>query len=98
MKKVGIRWDREGKEGKHKHGGGGGGGGGKKNKQGRREKQTDREREEERERKKGGIFPPFRQSKLDGLRRKVDPRIASYTWVPKSWSFLKLWEVGNFPT
>ena len=31
-------------------------------------------------------------------RRKVDPRIASYAWVQKSWSFIKLHEVGNFPT
>ena len=33
-----------------------------------------------------------------GARRKVDPRIASYAWVPKSWSFVKLHKVGNFPT
>ena len=31
-------------------------------------------------------------------RRKVDPRIASYVCVPKSWSFVKLHEVGNFPS
>ena len=29
---------------------------------------------------------------------KVDLRIASYAWAPKSWSFVKLHEVGNFPT
>ena len=28
---------------------------------------------------------------------KVDPRITSYAWVPKSWSFIKLHEVRNFP-
>ena len=33
-----------------------------------------------------------------GARRKVDPRIASYVWVPKSWSFVKLHKVENFPT
>ena len=29
---------------------------------------------------------------------KVSPRIESYAWVPKSWSFVKLREVRNFPT
>ena len=33
-----------------------------------------------------------------GARGKVDPRIESYAWIPKSWSFVKLHEVGNFPT
>ena len=33
-----------------------------------------------------------------GVRRKVDACIESYAWVPKSWSFVKLHEVGNFPT
>ena len=88
MKKVGIRWDKEGNEGKQAEE--------MKNKKERREKKRDREREEERERKKMGIFPAFRRSKLDGLRRKVDPHIAGYAWVPKSWSFVKLSEVGNF--
>ena len=32
------------------------------------------------------------------LRRKVDPRSEGYVWVPKSWSFVKLHEVENFPT
>ena len=31
-------------------------------------------------------------------RRKDDPRIENYAWVPKSSSFVKLHEVGNFPT
>ena len=44
-------------------------------------KQTDRERERETQRE---IFLAFRLSKLDGPRRKVDPRIVSYAWVPKS--------------
>ena len=54
-------------------------------------------REREREKKKE-IFLAFRRLELDGLRRKVDPHIASYLWVPKSLSFVKLHEVGNFPT
>ena len=29
---------------------------------------------------------------------KVDLRDESYAWTPKSWSFDKLREVGNFPT
>ena len=29
---------------------------------------------------------------------KVDPCDESYAWVPKSWNFVKLHEVGNFPT
>ena len=29
---------------------------------------------------------------------KVDPRSEGYAWVPKSLSFVKLHEVGNFPT
>ena len=33
-----------------------------------------------------------------GTRGKVGPCIESYAWVPKSWSFVKLHEVGNFPT
>ena len=33
-----------------------------------------------------------------GAKSKVDPRIASYTWVPKSWNFVKLHKVGNFLT
>ena len=33
-----------------------------------------------------------------GARGKVGPRNEGYAWVPKSWSFVKLHEVGNFPT
>ena len=33
-----------------------------------------------------------------GARIKVDPRMVSYTWVPKSRSFVKLHVVENFPT
>ena len=31
-------------------------------------------------------------------RGKVSPRNEGYAWVPKSWSFVKLHEVENFPT
>ena len=63
------------------------------------EKESNRERKRKgRERKKIEIFPMFRRSELDGLRRKVDPHIATYAWVSKFWSFIKLHEVGNFPT
>ena len=33
-----------------------------------------------------------------GLKGKVDLCDESYAWTPKSWSFVKLHEVGNFPT
>ena len=33
-----------------------------------------------------------------GIEGKVDLRDESYAWTPKSWSFVKLHEVGNFPT
>ena len=33
-----------------------------------------------------------------GTEGKVDLRDESYAWAPKSWSFVKLHEVGNFPT
>ena len=33
-----------------------------------------------------------------GTEGKVDPCDESYAWAPKSWSFVKLHEVGNFPT
>ena len=61
--------------------------------------ETNGERKREKaERKKNEIFPTFRRSELDGPRRKVDPCIVSSAWVPKSWSFVKLHEVKNFPT
>ena len=79
-----------------------------KKRKGKREGTTNKgEREEsdrEKEREKGEretkreIFPAFRRLNLDGLRVKVDPFIAGYAWVPKSWSFVKLREVKNFPT
>ena len=33
-----------------------------------------------------------------GIESKVDLHDESYAWTPKSWSFIKLHEVGNFPT
>ena len=33
-----------------------------------------------------------------GTEGKVDLRDESYAWTPKSWSFVKLYEVENFPT
>ena len=33
-----------------------------------------------------------------GTECKVDSCNESYVWTPKSWSFVKLHEVGNFPT
>ena len=62
-------------------------------------REMDRERKKGEERKNGDFsgVPKFRRSNLDGLRVKVDPRIESYAWVPKSGSFVKLQEVKNFP-
>ena len=89
----GIRWIKKRKGGKKE----------RKHKKNERKKQTEREREREREREgrekqKREIFPALRRLELDGLRRKVDPHITSYAWVPKSWSFVKLHKVSNFPT
>ena len=61
------------------------------------------ERERERERGKSVFCFSLRSTEIEpsvfvGARRLVDPRIASYVWVPKSLSFVKLHEVGNFPT
>ena len=37
-------------------------------------------------------------STLDGPSTKVGTRSAIYVWTPKTWSFYKLYKVGNFPT
>ena len=59
-------------------------------------------RERERERKKSFYFSQISTeigpSVFIGARGKVSLRYEGYTWVPKSWSFVKLHEVGNFPT
>ena len=49
------------------------------------------------------LFFFFRSMKIGpqvfiGTEGKVDLRGESYAWTPKSWSFVKLHEVGNFPT
>ena len=69
--------------------------GGKEKKKRGEEKSNRKGKENERKRK---IFPAFQWSELDGLRIKVGPHNESYAWVPKSRSFVKLQEVGNFPT
>ena len=48
--------------------------------------------------RKSKIFSVFQWSKLDSPRIKVGPHNESYAWAPKSWSFVKLQEVENFPT
>ena len=53
-------------------------------KKGEREGEDTGYKREKRGGRKRGIFPAFRRSKLDGPSIKVDLRIASYTWVPKS--------------
>ena len=68
-----------------------------------RRRQTGSERERRGEREEGVFCFSLRFMKIESsvfirARRKVDPRIASYAWVPKSWSFVKLHKVGNFPT
>ena len=59
-------------------------------------------RERERKGKKGFCFSlrstEIGSSVFVGARSKVNPRNEGYTWVPKSRSFIKLQEIGNFPT
>ena len=43
-------------------------------------------------------FMKIRPRVFVGTEGKVDLRDESYAWTPKSWSFVKLHEVGNFPT
>ena len=64
----------------------------RKKREGRAKKE--REEESDRERNEKGGFSRY----SDCPRVKVDPRIAGYTCVPISWSFVKLREVENFPT
>ena len=68
-----------------------------------RERKGARKRErEERGRERNSTLSlrsmEIRPSVFVGAKDKVDPRIASYSWVPKSSSFVKLHEVENFPT
>ena len=55
---------------------------------GEKERKPDKKERKGREKQKREIFSAFRRSKLDGSRRKVNPCIKSYAWVPKSWSFV----------
>ena len=43
-------------------------------------------------------FTKIGQQVFVGAEGKVDLRDESYAWTQKSWSFNKLYEVGNFPT
>ena len=43
-------------------------------------------------------FPTLRRSKFDCPSTKVGTRNAIYVWTPKSWSFDKLHNVGDFLT
>ena len=68
-----------------------------------RERKGARKREkEERGRERNSTFSlrstEIGSSILVGARGKVYLRDESYAWVPKSWSFVKLHEVGNFLT
>ena len=57
-----------------------------------------------RERKKKKVFRFSLRSTKIGLwvfveeKGKVSPHNEGYVWVPKSWGFVKIQEVGNFPT
>ena len=67
------------------------------------EERRERERERERKREKWIFrfslrFTEIEPSVFIGARKKVNPSITSYAWVPKSYSFVKLHKVGNFPT
>ena len=73
-----------------------------KSQKGKQRKKTEEKARREREREK--IF--LLLSKIYGNQTvgfvggkgKVGPCIKSYAWVPKSWSFVKLHKVENFPT
>ena len=67
----------------------------KRERKGRRRK-TKGERKNGEEKEKN--FLAFQRSKLYGPRIKVCPHNESFAWVPKSGSFIKLQDVGNFPT
>ena len=56
---------------------------------GRKRRKTERENED---------FLGFGRSTFESLRTKVGTRSGIYEWTPKSWSFIKLQEVGYFPT
>ena len=72
--------------------------------EGRWTEQTKSEwREKERKRKQKIFRFSLRSTEIGlwvlvGAKGKAGPRNESYAWVPKSWSFIKLHEGGNFPT
>ena len=73
---------------------------GKRRKEDRKKNQQKREREGKTIR---GFRFSLRSTKIGSwvfveVKGKVDPPIESYAWVPKSWSFVKLHEIENFPT
>ena len=84
--KEGCSVDKKGRKGKKKE----------KEKEGKQigenERKPDRKGRKEEEEKGKKI------RRSNGPSIKVDPRITSYVWVPKSWSFVKLHKVENFPT
>ena len=64
---------------------------------------SQKEREREKKKTKKGFHFSLRSAESGasvffGVRSKVDPRNEGYAWIQKSWSFIKLHEVGNFPT
>ena len=65
---------------------------GEKVHRGSNEKKKERKRKGKK-RKKREDFPALRRSKLDSPSTKVDT-----VWIPKTWSFDKLYKVENFPT
>ena len=75
----------------------------RKEKKGKKEQERKEfvERKERKRRKKGTEkedFPAFGLSRFDSSSTKVGARSGIYVWIPKSWSFDKLQEVGYFPT
>ena len=77
----------------------------KKKKESQKEKereQTDSVRERRKEKSRERNFS-LRSTEIGpwvfvGARDKVGPRNEGYAWVPKSRGFIKLQEVGSFPT
>ena len=69
--------------------------------EGKKWEKTNR-RERKKKKKKGFhlslISTEIGPSVFVGARGKVGPHNEGYTWVPKTRSFVKLQEVGNFPT
>ena len=75
---------------------------GKEKAKGGEKRKLDRKRkgeeEENKGKEKGDFLGVSMVESLDGPKVKVDPRNEGYPWVPKSWSFIILQGVYNFPT